>query len=238
MSHKIQITWPVIVRRVFRMQLLRRIALKTSLLEKVISRLPTSIMNSMYDEEYTVNERLVETGFVFMNLADTRADAKVLDVGCNESILALEIASLGFKVWGLDIAAYPFQHPNINFVKTDVCKTDFPSDFFDIVIAVSSIEHVGLGHYGDPIIRDGDVKALTEIRRILKPEGKLILTLPYGKPLVTEFLRNYGSANLAALTRNFEVLESKYFIKVNEKLWCLSDEQSASGMALTTGVNK
>ena len=205
---------------------------KTSLLEKAISRLPSSVMNSMYDEEYTVNERLVETGFVFMNLADARAEAKVLDVGCNESVLALEIASLGFKVWGLDIAVYPFQHPNINFVKADVCKTDFPGDFFDIVIAVSSIEHVGLGHYGDPMIRDGDAKALAEIRRILKPDGKLILTLPYGTPVVTEFLRNYDRVTLTALIRNFEILDSKYFIKVNEKLWCLSDEESASGMAL------
>ena len=232
MSDKIQITWPVSLRRVPKKRLLRRIARKTSLLEKVISRLPSSIMNSMYDEEYTVNERSVETGFVFMNLGDARLDAKVLDVGCNESVLALELASLGFKVWGLDIAIYPFQHPNINFVKADVCKTGFAGDYFDIVTAVSSIEHVGLGHYGDPIIPDGDAKALAEIHRILKPDGKLILTLPYGAPVVTEFLRNYDMRTLAALIRDFEVLRSAYFIKADEKFWCLSDEKSASGMAI------
>jgi len=232
MNGKIQITWPIQVRQVLKNHMLRRIARKIPLLDKVLLRLPSGIMNSVYKDDYTANERSVENGYVFMNIGDIGPGANVLDVGCNRSVLALELASMGFNVWGIDVTEYPFKHPNLIFVKANICQTDFVEDFFDIITAVSSIEHVGLGHYGDPVIPGGDSKALTEIRRILKPEGKLILTLPYGVPMVTKFLRNYDRRTLAAMICDFEVLNSAYFVKIDEKFWCLSDEQSASRMAL------
>ncbi len=61
---------------------------------------------------------------------------------------------------------------NIEYLKADVRELEFDNDTFDKVISISVIEHVypELG---------GDTKALTEIRRILKPEGELLITVPY-----------------------------------------------------------
>jgi len=50
----------------------------------------------------------------------------------------------------------------------DVRKTSFPSDHFDFVLSSDVLEHVP---------EPGD--AFIEIRRILKPGGKLIFTVPF-----------------------------------------------------------
>lgn len=47
-----------------------------------------------------------------------------------------------------------------------------------------TIEHIGLGRYGDPIDADGDVKAIRELIRVLKPGGDLLFVTPIGKPKV------------------------------------------------------
>ena len=46
------------------------------------------------------------------------------------------------------------------------------------------IEHIGLGRYGDPLNPDGSFNAAKELERILKPGGKLYLSLPVGKERV------------------------------------------------------
>jgi len=73
--------------------------------------------------------------------------------------LSIELACLGFKVYGLDVSNYKLTRPNFTFVKEDIRSTSFPNNFFDIVIAISTIEHIGLGYYGDKLDRHGDKKS-------------------------------------------------------------------------------
>lgn len=47
-----------------------------------------------------------------------------------------------------------------------------------------TIEHVGLGRYGDPIDYDGDLKAITEMIRVLAPGGNLLFVTPVGQPRI------------------------------------------------------
>jgi hypothetical protein len=41
-----------------------------------------------------------------------------------------------------------------------------------------TIEHVGLGRYGDPIDYDGDIKAIDELKRSLSDSGDLLVVVP------------------------------------------------------------
>ncbi len=43
-----------------------------------------------------------------------------------------------------------------------------------------TIEHVGLGRYGDPIDAQGDIKAVNELKRVVRPGGTLIFVTPMG----------------------------------------------------------
>jgi Caenorhabditis protein of unknown function, DUF268 len=42
---------------------------------------------------------------------------------------------------------------------------------FDAAISISSFEHDGLGRYGDPLDPDGDLKAMRNMKKIVKPGG-------------------------------------------------------------------
>jgi hypothetical protein len=46
------------------------------------------------------------------------------------------------------------------------------------------VEHVGLGRYGDELDPDGDLRATSELARVLAPGGSLLLVVPVGRPRV------------------------------------------------------
>jgi hypothetical protein len=52
---------------------------------------------------------------------------------------------------------------------------------FDRVASVSSLEHSGLGRYGDRLNPDGDIEAAEEGFCMLKPGGYFSISLPYSK---------------------------------------------------------
>jgi len=121
--------------------------------------------------------RVAEYRFVYRNLPSP--GAKILDIGCCDSLLALKLAKRGYQVTGIDARPYLEKHPRFTFIQADACRMPFPDASFDAAIAVSAIEHIGLGAYGDPVQEGADSKAIKEIRRVLKPGGKFILTTPF-----------------------------------------------------------
>jgi len=233
MADRINIEWAVNVYKTPKDEILRRAVRKAPWINKILQRLPERYVRRIYRDDYTVTERMVEKGFVFMNLNDLAPGGRILDVGCAWSSLPFEFAGLGFKVWGMDISDYPFSHPGLISIKGSVCSSGLESDFFDAVTAVSTVEHIGLGWYGDDVKNDSDIKAVREIRRMLKPSGKFILTVPYGVRTSTHILRVYDRAALAGLTDGFEIIRASYFVNHMDKYWSFSDERRAAGM----GVN-
>lgn len=121
--------------------------------------------------------RTVKYRFVYRNLPPP--GTKILDVGCCDFLLTLKLAKRGYQMTGIDARPYLEKHPNLTFIQADACRMPFPDANFDAVIAVSAIEHIGLGAYGDPVQEGADAKAAKEIHRVLKPGGRLILTTPF-----------------------------------------------------------
>lgn len=163
--------------------------------------------------------RLIEYSFTHSNIPpDIRL--RVLDIGCGGSKLPTELANLGHEVYGIDAMPYR-DRLNFTFVQGNLEHIPFNNDFFDIVIAVSTIEHVGLGRYGDPISPEGDKKAVEEIKRIVKPGGKVIVTIPCGKDTVcysrerVPLGRVYSSSSLVELLSGLKILEMSYIMKKN-----------------------
>lgn len=51
---------------------------------------------------------------------------------------------------------------------------------FDLVTCLSTIEHVGLGRYGDPLDPWGDVRLAQNLRKIVRPGGFVVMSFPVG----------------------------------------------------------
>jgi len=147
------------------------------------------------------SERIVEIPFVHRNLPYPFR-GRLLDVGYRESEIIYEMASLGFDTWGIDIRPSVAEYPGVHYVQGDVIKYPFEAKSFDVVIGLSTVEHIGLIAYGnsakDP---DGDLHALQAIHRILKPTGRLLLTIPFGKRGATNWYRVYDQKALLALLK-------------------------------------
>jgi len=70
---------------------------------------------------------------------------------------------------------------NITFKVADLMQ--LPPDligYCDSLSALHSIEHFGLGRYGDPIDYNGHLKAVENIAKIVKPQGKFYFSVPIG----------------------------------------------------------
>lgn len=129
---------------------------------------------------------------------------KILDIGCAGSMFPLILTSLGYETYGIDIREYKPSNI-INFTKGDICNSPFKDGEFDVITAISSIEHIGLGgRYGSKNDENGDYQAMKEIRRILKPYGKLLMTVPFSKRLkITKSHRVYNNDSLNRLLEGF-----------------------------------
>ncbi len=98
---------------------------------------------------------------------------RVLDAGCGTGRDVAAFTQAGFVVDGIDLSAALLQFaiescPDAAIDVGDIRYMPFRDDTFDGVWAMASLVHMGHAAVG---------QALAEIRRVLKPDGRLFLTL-------------------------------------------------------------
>lgn len=149
------------------------------------------------------SERLVEYDFVSRNLISLRRSGTILDVGSTGSALVQEIREFGsrWQVFGIDLVEGCD-------AMMDARSAGFRDEAFDLVISISTIEHVGLDHGISD--KSGDTKAMKEIFRILKKGGSAIITMPYGREKKPDH-RVYDKRTLARLVSHFSVAKKEFY---------------------------
>ena len=60
----------------------------------------------------------------------------------------------------------------------------FKDNSVDSLSCMHTVEHVGLGRYGDAIDPDGDIHAAKELARVVSVGGSLLFVVPVGKPKI------------------------------------------------------
>lgn len=144
------------------------------LIERGLPRLARRLL------EMHADERFVEYPLVFSAIGKNPG-ATVLDLGCWGSPLPIQLASLGYRVVGVDVNDYPLCHPSFDFVRGDICCLPFPAASFNTVTCISTLEHVGLGRYGDPVGSDAQERAIGEMARVVCDGGRVVIAVPFGK---------------------------------------------------------
>ena len=184
-----------------------------------------------------VNERIVEMPFVLQKLA-AYPGARVLDFGCSNSPLALELAGMGYTVVGADLRDYGYTHPNFTLLRGDFLAQDAAENSFDAVVAVSAVEHCGLEVYGGSATESGDRVLLRKFLKILKPGGVLLLTVPFGLAGQNAGQRVYDSKSLAELIAGFDVREKRFFVGEGQREWLEAPESRLAAVDSHTGLTQ
>jgi hypothetical protein len=97
-------------------------------------------------------------------------------------------------------------HPNLKIISYD----DFvvSEKKYDIIISFSSIEHSGLGRYGDTIDPNGDIKTMEQMVEKLNSDGHILLGIPIGKDsIVWNAHRVYGKKRLELLLKDVVLID-------------------------------
>ena len=178
---------------------------------------------------FRTSERIIEKAWVLRHLEGLDNGSKILDVGCAESLLSMELASNGFLVIGVDVRHFPLSHPNFHLIQGDVTTAPLEPCFFDAAILLSTIEHIGLGWYGDPKGENQQEAAMAQIYRLLKPGGRLLVTVPFGRPALTPLHRIFDPPGLRKLLEKFKIESLEFGIKVDEKTWCVPASEEEAG---------
>lgn len=167
----------------------------------------------------SVSERVVEDPFVIGEITKLKKGSNLLDFGCFSSQLPFQFASLGYRVYGVDYNNYGLTHPNLSFFEMNFLANKFKSNFFDAIYAVSSLEHVGVGWYSQEKKGITDFKVVREFKRILKPGGKLIVTVPFGEYKLKKDEKTYDNIHLDTLFKDFKLIKRDIFVKMSETCW-------------------
>eukprot|EP00475_Leptophrys_vorax_P034477 TRINITY_DN55688_c0_g1_i1.p1 TRINITY_DN55688_c0_g1~~TRINITY_DN55688_c0_g1_i1.p1 ORF type:complete len:340 (-),score=1.91 TRINITY_DN55688_c0_g1_i1:146-1129(-) len=99
------------------------------------------------------------------------------------------------------VATYPRMR------QLSIDELDSTDERFDVIISYSSLEHDGLGRYGDPINPDGDLLRMSKIKGLIKPGGLFFLGVPVGNDTVVfNAHRVYGPLRLPKLIKGWNML--------------------------------
>lgn len=159
------------------------------------------VYSQRYRKEFIYDRLLPEGSFENRN---------VLDAMCGNGEATGYLLQSGAKVTALDISSKEIQHlketyPGVNAKCASILSSGLPSNTFDIVVIIGGLHHV------HPHV----IKALEEIRRVLKTGGYLCFFEPHKGSLLDlmrktwyqwdkRFVENEESIDLKLLKEKFD----------------------------------
>lgn len=189
-----------------------------------------------------ISERLVEYPFLVRNLISPDTKASILDIGSANSPLTKAISKFGNKKWqviGIDIVTVSEKFDSLSLTRMDARLLGFRDEVFDQIICISTIEHIGIpSDYYNVRQSDelGDMRAISEIYRVLKKGGTVIATLPYGNKIKKQDHRIYSKSSLDNITRDFSLIRKEFYRYEDGKWEKCRNQSIADKISNTTGI--
>lgn len=107
------------------------------------------------------------------------------DIGSRVDGFIAHLLAADIRVNVIDIRPFPSQVDNLYTIVDDATMLEqFEDDSVSSMSALCSLEHFGLGRYGDPIDPEACFKCFDNMQKKLKKGGRLYISLPIGKERV------------------------------------------------------
>ena len=98
----------------------------------------------------------------FLNSCST--NQVIYDMGCGEGVLVNEYRKAGYQITGMDL-----NYSSDSIIQRDFLKSGIADNSVDIIICTDVIEH---------LVFPDQEKAIAEFARILKPDGRVLISVP------------------------------------------------------------
>jgi len=105
---------------------------------------------------------------------DLPQGSNILNVGSYTQYIVGLLSN--YNITTLDVREREAFLDNELVIAGDIKNAPLANGTFDAIISLSSIEHFGLGRYGDELDIEADKKAFERFKLLLKPNGLLIFT--------------------------------------------------------------
>lgn len=171
----------------------------------------------------------LQCSFAALHIYDKKPK-NILDVGSYRDFI---YGMLAFhEVTTIDVRDRKSVFENEKVITCDSKSIPLPDNLFDAVVSLCTLEHFGLGRYGDEFDIDGDIKSINEMIRVLKPGGHLIFTtnITNAKPSICfNAHRVYNHEMIKELCAGLTCIDEKAFIMKEQRTGSIKEATKISG---------
>lgn len=170
---------------------------------------------NFFDFYPQIKDKTVKTGFDRHYVYHTSwAARKVKEIAPSKHIdISSSLYFCGIVSAFVDVDFYDYRPADLHLsglrsLEGNLHKLPFTSNTVQSISCMHTVEHIGLGRYGDPIDATGDIKAIDELKRVVASGGHLLFVTPVGKPRI-EFNahRIYSYEQIVSYFEGFELKE-------------------------------
>lgn len=136
-----------------------------------------------------------------------------IDIGSHHKFVAF--LSKVIPVTMIDIRPLSLAMESLQFKEGSILNLPFEDNSIDSLSSLCVVEHVGLGRYGDPLDPAGSEKAITELKRVIGPNGHLYISMPVDDSNTTFFNahRAFEESYIENLLLPLKIVDKKYIFK-------------------------
>lgn len=195
-----------------------------------------------------LDERCVEYPWLLSRIPEDRAPLLDAGGGANHTFVLDDPAMRGRPTTVLTLAPERgfLRRGGVDYRFGDLREPDLPEGAFGVIACVSTLEHVGFDntpYTGEARHREHAPSAALDVmkrlRRLLRPGGRLLLTVPFGAPGDFGHFRQFDSAGLAGLVEAFgPAAVDRTFFRYGPGGWRRADEAACRDAAYVEWLSR
>lgn len=127
---------------------------------------------------------LFHTAWAARVLANTRPK---LHVDISSCLRFVSMVSAFIPVEFYDYRPAQLHLSGLESKRADLMSLPFADDSVESISCMHVVEHIGLERYGDPLDPQGDLKAISELKRVTAKNGDLLFVVPMGSESIIQY---------------------------------------------------